>query len=114
MRYVLDLLYLLILLALCPWLIWKACTTGKYRRGLLDKFLGRVSPHHAPRTTHHAPLAWFHGVSVGEIHLLKQVVAAFRQRHPDWDCAISVTTDTGRDEAIKRFPDLPVFWYPFD
>src|SRR5262249_49841846 len=56
----------------------------------------------------------FHGVSVGEIHLLRQVVAAFRRRHPDWQCAVSTTTDTGFDEARKHFPDLPVFFWPFD
>jgi 3-deoxy-D-manno-octulosonic-acid transferase len=60
------------------------------------------------------PVAWFHGVSVGEIHLLRQVVASFRQRHPDWRCVISTTTDTGFDEARKRFPDLQVFYFPFD
>ena len=42
-----------------------------------------------------APCAWFHGVSVGEIHLLRQVVGRFRQRHPDWECVVSTTTDTG-------------------
>jgi 3-deoxy-D-manno-octulosonic-acid transferase len=57
---------------------------------------------------------WFHGVSVGEVHLLRQVVAAFRRRHPLWDCVISTTTDTGHEEARKRFPELPVFFWPFD
>src|SRR5439155_13006149 len=57
---------------------------------------------------------WFHGVSVGEIHLLRQVVACFRERHSDWDCVLSTTTDTGFDEACKCFPDLPVFYWPFD
>src|SRR6516165_8018099 len=30
------------------------------------------------------PRAWFHGVSVGEIHLLRQVVREFERRHSDW------------------------------
>ena len=80
----------------------KALTTGKYRRGLWKKLLGRAFRRHGD-----APCVWFHGVSVGEIHLLRQVVAAFRQRHLDWRCVISTTTDTGFDEADKRFPDLP-------
>ena len=67
-----------------------------------------------PGTTHSSPIVWFHGVSVGEIHLLRQVVAAFRNRHPDWLCVISTTTDTGFDEACNRFPDLPVFYWPLD
>src|SRR5262249_41494235 len=57
---------------------------------------------------------WFHGVSVGEIHLLRPVVRVFRQRHPDWDCVLSTTTDTGFAEACKCFSDLPVFFWPFD
>jgi 3-deoxy-D-manno-octulosonic-acid transferase len=110
MRYLLDLIYLVALLLLSPWLFWKIVTTGKYRRGLLAKLLGRVAiPARSQR-----PRAWFHGVSVGEVHLLRQIVAAFRQRHPDWDCVISTTTDTGFDEARKAFPNLPVFFYPLD
>jgi 3-deoxy-D-manno-octulosonic-acid transferase len=109
MPYLLNALYLLALLALSPWLLYKALTTGKYRRGLWCKFTGR-----AWLRASDAPCAWFHGVSVGEIHLLRQVVARFHQQHPDWVCVISTTTDTGFDEARRRFPDQPVFFWPFD
>ncbi len=109
MRYVLNGLYLLTLLLLSPWLLYKAFSTGKHRRGFWEKISGR-----ARLRTSNAPCAWFHGVSVGEIHLLKHVAAEFRKRHPDWDCVISTTTDTGYDEACKRFPDLGIFFWPFD
>jgi 3-deoxy-D-manno-octulosonic-acid transferase len=127
MPYLLDLLYLLALLVLSPWLLYKTLTTGKYRRGIWSKLFGSShlvipSPRHpvtpsppyvvTPSPRH--PVAWFHGVSVGEIHLLRSVVAGFRKRHPDWDCVISTTTDTGFDEACKRFPGVPVFYWPFD
>src|SRR5690242_12800982 len=109
MTYLLNLVYLLTLLLLSPWLLYKALTTGKYRRGMWRKFTGRAFQRQST-----APCAWFHGVSVGEIHLLRQVVACFRRRHPDWECVISTTTDTGFEEARKRFPDLAVFYWPFD
>src|SRR4051812_21974285 len=109
MPYLLNALYLLALVALSPWLIYKALTTGKYRRGMLSKLLGRTVLRSGNK-----PCAWFHGVSVGEIHLLRQVVAHFCQRHPDWECAISTTTDTGFEEARRRFPTLSVFYWPFD
>ncbi len=109
MSYLLNIIYLLTLILLSPWLVYKALTTGKYRRGLWSKISGRAYGRSTDR-----PGAWFHGVSVGEIHLLRQVVAGFRKRHPDWDCVISTTTDTGYDEACKRFADLPVFFWPFD
>lgn len=109
MSYVINGIYVLGLLLLSPWLVYQALTTGKYRRGLARKLWGQSLLRDGD-----APCAWFHGVSVGEVHLLRQVVARFRQRHPGWDCAISTTTDTGFDEACKLFPDLPVFYWPFD
>src|SRR5262245_26021267 len=109
MSYLFNFAYLLAFLFLSPWLIYKAFTTGKYRRGLWRKITGQALLRDADE-----PCAWFHGVSVGEIHLLRQVVAAFQQKHPDWECVISTTTDTGYTEACKRFPDLHVFYWPFD
>jgi 3-deoxy-D-manno-octulosonic-acid transferase len=109
MSYVLNFLYLLTLLFLSPWLIYKALTTGKYRRGIWRKLAGR-----AFLRTGTAPRVWFHGVSVGEIHLLRQVVGEFRRCHPAWECVISTTTDTGYEEACKRFSDLTVFYWPLD
>jgi len=109
MPYLLNFVYLLILLFLSPWLIYKTLTTGKYRRGLWRKITGQPLLRDG-----NEPCAWFHGVSVGEIHLLRQVVAAFQQKHPDWDCVISTTTETGYTEACKGFPHLHVFYWPFD
>jgi 3-deoxy-D-manno-octulosonic-acid transferase len=113
MRFLLNLLYLAALAFLFPWLLFKACATGKYRRGLTAKLLGLAkTPGELSRDPR--PRVWFHGVSVGEVHLLRQVVAGFRQRHPEYACVISTTTDTGFDEARQRFPDLAVVYYPFD
>jgi len=112
MPLLLNLLYLTVLFILAPWFVYKALTTGKYRRGLWDKLTGN-SPCH-PVTASPRHVCWFHGVSVGEIHLLRQVIADFRRRHPDWQCVVSTTTDTGFDEARKHFPDLAVFFWPLD
>src|SRR5262245_60742555 len=98
MPYLLNLAYLLALLSLSPVLIYRALTARKYRRGLWPKLTGR-----AFLRAGDAPCAWFHGVSVGEVHLLRPVVSAFRRRHPDWQCVISSTTDTGFAEAQKHF-----------
>lgn len=109
MPYLLNACYLLAMLALAPWLLYKAMSTGKYRRGWRHKLFGQTFVRESD-----ASCVWFHGVSVGEIHLLRPLVARFRERHPDWDCVISTTTDTGFDEARKRFPDVPVIYWPFD
>jgi 3-deoxy-D-manno-octulosonic-acid transferase len=110
MAIVLDALYLLALVALSPWLAWRAAATGRYRRDLAAKLLGRVRV----LNPDHKPVAWFHAVSVGEVNLLGTLVPAFRNRHPDWLVVVSSTTDTGLAEARRRFPDLSVIPWPFD
>lgn len=109
MAFVFDAAYVLLLLIISPWLIYKAVTTGKYRRNVRAKFLGTSDFASSGRS-----IAWFHGVSVGEIHLLRQVIARFRSAHPDWECVVSSTTDTGLDEARKHFPDLRILIWPLD
>ena len=105
-----DLLYLTLLALLSPWLIARAIRTGRYRRDLAAKLFGAARIANPDGR----PVAWFHGVSVGEIHLLQTVVAAFRKRHPEWRIAVSSTTDTGLAEARARFLDCAVIAYPFD
>ncbi len=110
MPVVLDLVYLVALLALSPWLAWRAVRTGRYRRDLAAKLAGAVRvPAGGGR-----PAAWFHGVSLGEVQLLGVLVPAFRARHPGWRVVVSATTDTGLAEARSRFPDLAVIPWPFD
>lgn len=105
-----DVLYLVSLIFLSPWLVWRAVRTGRYRRDLAAKLLGKVTlEQQSP-----GPVAWFHGVSVGEVHLLTTLVTAFRQRHSGWQVVVSSTTETGLAEARSRFADLSVIAFPFD
>ena len=111
--YLLNLIYLAAASVLAPWLCWQAWVKKKSIRGLKEKWFGQVS-WRAVSDRNETPVVWFHGVSVGEIHLLRQVVAQFRSRFPDWQCVVSTTTATGHDEACKHFADLPVVFWPFD
>lgn len=90
-----------------PWLAWRR---PPGRPGPWALWRGPSFP--VPATNR--PVAWFHGVSVGEIHLLAPVVGQFRQRHPEMEVVLSSTTPTGLAEARKRFPDLVVSPFPFD
>ncbi len=110
MFLLLDALYAVALAGLAPWLAWRSARTGRYRRGLAAKLLGRVEL----STPTHQPVVWFHAVSVGEVHLLPPLVAAFRRRFPDWRVVVSSTTDTGLAEARARFGPADVVTYPFD
>lgn len=106
----LDFAYTVALLLGIPYLLVRSLRTGRYRNHIRDKLIGPGTP----LTDNSRPVAWFHGVSVGEVHLLRQVVREFRERHPDWQLVVSATTDTGLAEARKHFPDLTVVPYPFD
>src|SRR6185437_7617658 len=105
----LDLVYLIALAVLSPWLAWRAAATGRYRRDLAAKLLGRAILPDASR-----PTIWFHAVSVGEINLLGTLVPAFRRRHPDWRIVVSSTTESGLAEARRRFTEHAVIAWPFD
>ena len=107
----LDIAYLTGLLTASPYLLYRAVTTGRYRRSPFARLFGLVGIQ-PPKPKQMR--AWFHGVSVGEIHLLRQVIAGFRERYPDWECVVSSTTDAGLAEARRCFPDLPVIVWPLD
>lgn len=109
MPWVLNSLYLLLLLAVSPVLLYRRARFGKYRDGWGEKLWGRVAKCETP-----APRVWFHAVSVGEILQLEQVIGRFRSECPDWEIVISTTTSTGHRMAQERFPDLRVFYFPLD
>jgi 3-deoxy-D-manno-octulosonic-acid transferase len=108
MPWLLNVGYLLALLVLSPYLLYRAFRTRRYLGSLGTRFFGRV-PAGIPTGA-----VWFHGVSVGEVHLLRQVIGAFRQRFPQLPVVVSSTTDTGLSEARKAFADLPVIVFPLD
>lgn len=109
MPYLLNCLYLLLLLCLTPFLLWKSLRTGKYRRGLWRKLTGQV-----PVLTTDQPRVWLHAVSVGEVLLLKPLLARLQQQYPGWVFVLSTTTNTGFDVALKTYPELQVFYFPLD
>lgn len=109
MPYLLDLLYLLLLLLTAPYWLWQAWTKGKYRSGWGEKLFGR-----APVRSGDGICLWFHAVSVGEVNLLAPLLARLAQRHPDWTCVVSTTTVTGMELARRKYPGLTVFYCPLD
>lgn len=109
MPYLLNGLYLLLLLFISPWLVWKAIRTGKYRRGMGQKLTGLT-----PKLSVEKPRAWLHAVSVGEVLLLKPLIARLQTQHPEWEVVLSTTTNTGYDVAKKQYPGLTLFYFPLD
>ena len=110
MRWFLNLIYAALLTALSPVILWRMLRHGRYRRGLAEKLLGRITINHDGR-----PVAWFHAVSVGEVVQLQKVVDDFRRQTADRSLVVvSTSTDTGFDLAQKRFPGCQVIWFPLD
>jgi 3-deoxy-D-manno-octulosonic-acid transferase len=107
--YLLNVLYVLLLVIASPWLVLRSLRTGRYREGFAAKLLGRV-----PRRESDRPCVWFHAVSVGEVNLLAPLLAEIARRHPDWECVISTTTTTGLALARKKYPGHAVFYCPLD
>lgn len=108
MSPIIDLIYLLAVVLGVPWLVFKTITTGKYRRGLIQR-LGFLKPRESS-----ARCLWVHGVSVGEVLAARTIISEFARRHPDWNIVVSTTTSTGQDVARKAYPDHRVIYYPVD
>ncbi|MBR4975409.1 MAG: 3-deoxy-D-manno-octulosonic acid transferase, partial [Thermoguttaceae bacterium] len=109
----LNLVYLATLFLATPFLLYRSLRQGKYRDGWSAKFLGLV-----PRLK---PLAdgrrriWFHAVSVGEVNLLKPIVAELEATRPDWEFVVSATSKTGFELARQLYgARTSVFYCPLD
>jgi 3-deoxy-D-manno-octulosonic-acid transferase len=57
---------------------------------------------------------WIHAVSLGEVLAVSGLVGQLRKAFPQHRILISTTTDTGQDQARKRFGEENVFYFPMD
>jgi 3-deoxy-D-manno-octulosonic-acid transferase len=109
MRWFVDICHFIAAVAISPFILYQAITTGKYRRDW-DQRMGRM-PTLPPAE---GSRVWVHAVSVGEVNAVRGLVTAWRTRYPQTQFVISTTTDTGMTRARELFPDLTVIRYPLD
>ena len=110
MRWLLNAVYMLLLVSISPVIAWRMFRHGRYRQGLAEKLLGRVDIKPDGR-----PVVWFHAVSVGEVIQLQKVVDEFRRRtREEFQIVVSTSTDTGWELVQKRFADCQMTWFPLD
>jgi 3-deoxy-D-manno-octulosonic-acid transferase len=107
--WMLNAVYLAVLLLASPWILWSAWKHGKYREGFAAKFLGQI-----PTRNSDGPCIWLHAVSVGEVNLLASTLHEIVARRPDAECVISTTTKAGYELAGKKYADHMVFYCPLD
>jgi 3-deoxy-D-manno-octulosonic-acid transferase len=109
MGFLLNIVYLAAIAVAFPWLLYQRARHGKYREGWRAKLLGEVA-----QRTSSQPCLWLHAVSVGEINLLEPILKRWERLHPDWDCVISTTTQSGYQLAIKKYGPRMVVYCPLD
>lgn len=94
--------------AIIPYMAARSLVKPAYRAGLSQK-LGFNMPERG------APCVWIHAVSVGEVIAAEPLVRAIRAKAPSLPITITVTTPTGMDVAVKKFPGVAmVLYFPLD
>jgi 3-deoxy-D-manno-octulosonic-acid transferase len=109
MPYLLNLVYLALLVVAAPWFVFQAIARGKYREGFAAKFFGST-----PERISDRPCIWLHAVSVGEVNLLGVLLKEIARQQPGVECVISTTTMTGFAVAKQKYGQHAVFYCPLD
>ncbi|MGD1043262.1 MAG: 3-deoxy-D-manno-octulosonic acid transferase [Sedimentisphaerales bacterium] len=109
MTVLIDIAYLTALIAISPVAIYKMLRYGRYRAGWANRF-GKIS-----RKQPDKKCIWIHAVSVGEVNATTILIRELESKFPDYEIAISTTTDTGFARANALFGSrLSVFYFPMD
>jgi len=109
MNILIDLAYLLALVAVSPVAIYKMLRHGRYRAGWPNRF-GRIT-----RKRPDKKCIWIHAVSVGEVNATTTIIGELEKKFPEYEIVISTTTDTGFGRANELFGKrLSIFYFPMD
>ncbi|MEM7558374.1 MAG: 3-deoxy-D-manno-octulosonic acid transferase [Planctomycetota bacterium] len=109
---VFNLIYLLTLALLSPWILIRSLRTGRYREGLRQKLWGLSRSDLVFDSDR--PIVWLHGVSVGEVQLLVPLIDALQAVSPNHQFVLSTTTESGMELARRRLGDDRCFYFPLD
>ncbi len=113
MRLLYNLLFPLFFVLSAPYYFWKMWRRGGWQRGFGERF-GRIEPGKLQALAG-VKILWLHAVSVGEVNVCLQLIAALRQRLGGWKFVVSTTTSTGMGELEKKLPaDVTRVYYPVD
>ena len=111
----LNLLYLLVGITALPWILWRRLSNKRPVAAIRERFTGRVRVANCPKN--HRRI-WLHGVSVGEVQLIRTLVHELKHqaclKNQLIDCVISSSTTTGLDVATKNHESDHVFPCPLD
>jgi 3-deoxy-D-manno-octulosonic-acid transferase len=109
MTVLIDIAFLIALLAVSPVAIYRMLRYGRYRAGWANRF-GKISRKHPDKKC-----IWIHAVSVGEVNATTTLIRELESKFPNYEIVISTTTDTGFARANALFANrLSVFFFPMD
>ena len=106
MGLLLDCAYLLACVLASPWIVYRLLLAPGRRDFAMRLGIGLPAPR--------ARSIWLHASSVGEVTLLKPLVALLARGEPGAPLVISVFTSTGLATARKLYPQHTVVPLPFD
>jgi 3-deoxy-D-manno-octulosonic-acid transferase len=116
MTWLLNFIYLVLLLCATPWLLWRGVTQGRYKRGWSKKFFGNLPEISKSQTAEGqgGKVLWFHAVSVGELQVIRPLVERAERQMPDARLLITTATDAGYALAVKLYSKHVVSYAPMD
>jgi 3-deoxy-D-manno-octulosonic-acid transferase len=93
-----------------PWMLWR--TLQRKEGPIWRERLGNYSI----RYKKGAKRIWVHAVSVGEVVAAIPILRELKQRLPDWEIILSVTTSSGHKTARERAEGLydHLYYFPID
>ena len=90
-------------------LIWLICLiVPKWRPGFWQKYGFQLSVINNKKTI------WLHAVSFGEVKTIQPLIQAIQRDYPNYSICLSTGTFSGQTLAKQLFPELIVFYCPFD
>ncbi|MCD4656319.1 MAG: 3-deoxy-D-manno-octulosonic acid transferase [Planctomycetes bacterium] len=105
-----DALYLCLIILLSPIFVYKLLKYKIYRVHFWERFGGVKYRENAAEKS----CIWIHAVSVGETIAAIPLVKQLAKTYPKHEIVMSVTTKTGREVALTKFPEIYSFQFPID
>ena len=113
MRRIYNLLFTLFFFLSAPFYWLKMVRRGNWREGFSQRFGKYSSKIKQALTNRH--VLWLHAVSVGEVNICTQLIAALEPRLPNLKIVVSTTTSTGMAELNRKLPShIQKIYYPID
>ena len=113
MRTLYNILFLIGFWLSSPYYFFRLVRRGNWQEDFFQRFASY--PPHIKQFLTNSHTLWIHAVSVGEVGLCTQLIAALEPRLPNMKIVVSTTTTTGMAELRRRLPTrICKIYYPID